>query len=35
VTEFRRVPLKTGVTLNVALAGEDSAPPVFLLPGFP
>jgi pimeloyl-ACP methyl ester carboxylesterase len=35
VTEFRRVPLKTGVTLNVALAGEDSAPPVILLHGFP
>jgi pimeloyl-ACP methyl ester carboxylesterase len=35
VTEFRRVPLKTGVTLNVALAGEPSGPAVILLHGFP
>jgi pimeloyl-ACP methyl ester carboxylesterase len=35
VTEFRRVPLKTGVTLNVALAGPVDAPPVILLHGFP
>jgi pimeloyl-ACP methyl ester carboxylesterase len=35
VTEFRRVPLSTGVTLNVALAGDRSNPPVILLHGFP
>ncbi len=35
MTEFRRVPLKTGVTLNVALAGPADAPPVVLLHGFP
>jgi pimeloyl-ACP methyl ester carboxylesterase len=35
VTEFRRVPLATGVTLNVALAGPADAPPVILLHGFP
>ncbi len=35
MTEFRRVPLKTGVTLNVALAGPEDAPPVILLHGFP
>jgi pimeloyl-ACP methyl ester carboxylesterase len=35
VTEFRRVPLPTGVTLNVALAGPEDAPPVILLHGFP
>jgi pimeloyl-ACP methyl ester carboxylesterase len=35
VTEFRRLPLPTGVTLNVALAGPEDAPPVILLHGFP
>ena len=35
MTELRRVPLKTGVTLNVALAGSPDAPPVILLHGFP
>jgi pimeloyl-ACP methyl ester carboxylesterase len=35
VSEFRRVPLSTGVTLNVALAGPADAPPVILLHGFP
>ena len=35
MTEFRRLPLKTGVTLNVALAGDAEAPPVILLHGFP
>jgi len=35
VTEFRRVSLATGVTLNVALAGADDAPPIILLHGFP
>ena len=35
MTEFRRVPLQTGVTLNVALAGPADAPPVILLHGFP
>jgi pimeloyl-ACP methyl ester carboxylesterase len=35
VTEFRRIPLKTGVTLNVALAGDPASPPVILLHGFP
>ena len=35
MTEFRKVALKTGVTLNVALAGPADAPPVILLHGFP
>lgn len=35
MTELRKVPLSTGVTLNVALAGPDDAPPVILLHGFP
>jgi pimeloyl-ACP methyl ester carboxylesterase len=35
MTEFRRVQLKTGVTLNVALAGDGSKPAVVLLHGFP
>jgi pimeloyl-ACP methyl ester carboxylesterase len=35
VTEFRRVALGTGVTLNVALAGDINAPAVILLHGFP
>lgn len=35
MTEFRRVPLKTGVTLNVALAGKRENPAVILLHGFP
>lgn len=35
MTEFRRVPLRTGVTLNVALAGDRAKPAVILLHGFP
>ncbi len=35
MTEFRRVPLKTGVTLNVALAGDPASPAAILLHGFP
>jgi pimeloyl-ACP methyl ester carboxylesterase len=35
VTEFRRVRLRTGVALNVALAGDSANPPVILLHGFP
>ena len=35
MTEFRRVGLSTGVTLNVAIAGPDDAPAVILLHGFP
>jgi len=35
VTEFRRVGLSTGVTLNVATAGPQDAPAVILLHGFP
>ena len=35
MNELRRVPLATGVTLNVALAGDPAAPPVILLHGFP
>jgi pimeloyl-ACP methyl ester carboxylesterase len=35
VTEFRRVALSTGVTLNVALAGDPAGPAVILLHGFP
>ena len=30
-----RLPLSTGITMNVALAGPESAPPVILLHGFP
>jgi pimeloyl-ACP methyl ester carboxylesterase len=32
---FRLVPLRTGVTLNVALAGDPQKPAVILLHGFP
>ena len=32
---FRRVPLSTGVTLNVAFAGDHSNPAAILLHGFP
>ena len=35
MTEFRRVKLSTGITLNVAIEGADDAPPVILLHGFP
>lgn len=35
MTEFRRVGLSTGVTLNVALAGPKDGPPIILLHGFP
>ena len=35
MTEFRRVSLSTGVTLNVALAGDRQKPAVILLHGFP
>jgi len=35
VTEFRRVKLSAGVTLNVALEGPADGPPVILLHGFP
>ena len=35
MTEFRKVRLNTGVTLNVALAGDPSGPAVILLHGFP
>jgi len=35
VTEFRRVKLSTGVTLNVAIDGSESALTVILLHGFP
>jgi pimeloyl-ACP methyl ester carboxylesterase len=35
VTELRRVLLGSGVTLNVALAGDPANPPVILLHGFP
>lgn len=31
----RRLTLATGITLNVAIAGADDAPPVILLHGFP
>ena len=34
-THFRKVALSTGVTLNVALAGDPANPPVILLHGFP
>jgi pimeloyl-ACP methyl ester carboxylesterase len=35
VTEFRKVALRTGVTLNVALAGESASRAVIMLHGFP
>jgi len=35
VTEFRQIALSTGVTLNVALAGDPANPAVVLLHGFP
>ena len=35
MTEFRRVPLGTGITLNVALAGDPSKPAAIFLHGFP
>jgi pimeloyl-ACP methyl ester carboxylesterase len=35
MTEFRKVPLSTGVTLNVSLAGNPQNPAVILLHGFP
>ena len=35
MSEIHRVSLATGITLNVALAGDPDAPPVILLHGFP
>jgi pimeloyl-ACP methyl ester carboxylesterase len=35
VTSFRRLALSTGVTLNVAIAGDPANPAVILLHGFP
>jgi pimeloyl-ACP methyl ester carboxylesterase len=35
MTEVRKIALSTGITLNVALAGPEDAPPVILLHGFP
>jgi pimeloyl-ACP methyl ester carboxylesterase len=35
VSEQRRVPLSTGITMNVAEAGSHDAPPVILVHGFP
>lgn len=35
MTEFRRIALKTGVTLNVAFDGDPNNPAVILLHGFP
>lgn len=35
MTGFERVALSTGVTLNVALAGDAAKPPAILLHGFP
>ena len=35
MTELRRVPLGTGVTLNIALAGDRTNPAIILLHGFP
>ncbi|MES2136755.1 MAG: alpha/beta fold hydrolase [Pseudomonadota bacterium] len=35
MTQFRRIALSTGVTLNVALAGDPKRPAVILLHGFP
>lgn len=35
MTEQRRLTLATGISMNVALAGREDAPPVILLHGFP
>ncbi|HVM21920.1 MAG TPA: alpha/beta hydrolase [Sphingomicrobium sp.] len=35
MSEFQKVSLRTGVTLNVALAGDQTSPTVILLHGFP
>jgi len=35
VSEARRIPLSTGIALNVSFAGPSDAPPVVLLHGFP
>ena len=35
MSEFRKIALSTGVTLNVALAGDPTNEPVILLHGFP
>ena len=35
MTEFQKILLGTGVTLNVALAGDPANPAVILLHGFP
>ena len=35
MTEFKRVRLRTGITLNVALDGDHSKPAIILLHGFP
>jgi pimeloyl-ACP methyl ester carboxylesterase len=35
MTEHRKIELSTGVTLNVATAGDAAKPPVILLHGFP
>src|SRR5205814_8913478 len=35
MTEFRKIALSTGVTLNVALAGDPQQPAMILLHGFP
>jgi pimeloyl-ACP methyl ester carboxylesterase len=35
VTDVRRVPLSSGVTLNVAVAGDPAKPAIVLLHGFP
>ena len=35
MTEFRRVPLSTGITLNVGIAGDAAKPAVIMLHGFP
>lgn len=35
MSEARRIPLSTGIALNVSFAGPSDAPPVVLLHGFP
>lgn len=35
MTEQRKVALSTGITMNIALAGPEDAPPVILVHGFP
>ena len=35
MSDQRKVALSTGITMNVALAGPEGAPPVIMMHGFP